>query len=139
MSDLPPSVVSFWRGVDTHDWDLVRQSITDDFVRIGMKDTEADTCRGADAYIRFLQGVIGRFEQHSLESRSGYVSADGKRVTHEAIEVIQPPGSDPITMRFLNVMELDDDGLIKKLDIFWKTPPTMPPSWIEVGIVLGED
>lgn len=139
MEGMPRSVVQFWEGVDSHDWDKVRTAITPDFVRVGMKDSEADTCRGAENYIRFLQGVIGRFERHSLESRSGYVSADGRHVTHEAIEIIQPPGSEPIRMRFLNVMELDANGLIRRLDIFWKTPPTMPPDWIEVGAVLGDD
>ena len=103
-----------------------------------MKDNEADTCRGRDDYLRFVAGVIGRFEQHRLESRAGYVSTDGRRVTHEAIETIQPPGSDPIRMRFVNLMEIGDDGLITKLDIFWKTPPTMPPDWIEVDTILAD-
>jgi hypothetical protein len=41
-------------------------------------------------------------------------------------------------MRFANYLELDDDGRIAKLDIFWKTPPTMPPDWITVDSVIGE-
>jgi hypothetical protein len=33
-------------------------------------------------------------------------------------------------------MELTDDGLISSLDIFWKTPPRLPPEWITVDSVL---
>jgi hypothetical protein len=139
MEDIPAVVRQFWEGIDTHDWDKVAAAISPDFVRIGMKDTEADTCRGKDDYLRFVRGVIGRFEHHRLESRSGFVTDDGRRVFHEAIETVQPPGSEPITMRFLNMMELGADGLICKLDIFWKTPPTMPPDWIEVDTILTTD
>ncbi len=137
MREMPEVVTNFWRGVDTHDWDLVASTLAPDFVRIGMQDNEADTCRGRDDYLRFLAGVIGRFEAHRLESRAGYVSADGRRVTHEATETIQPPGSGPIVMRFANLMEIDDDGLICRLDIYWKTPPTMPPDWITVDTILA--
>jgi hypothetical protein len=138
MPDMPDAVLRFWEGVDTHNWDLVASAITDDFVRIGMTDDEPDTCRGKDAYLRFVSGVIGKFEQHSLKTRTGFTSADGRKVVHEAIETIQPPGQEPLAMRFLNVMELNDDGLITKLDIFWKTPPRMPPSWISVESVLAD-
>jgi hypothetical protein len=139
MSEIPDVVARFWAGVDKHDWDMIASTISPDFVRIGMSDTEADTCRGKDNYVRFAAGVIGRFDHHELESRSGYASADGRRVTHEAIETIQPPGSEPIRMRFINIMEIGDDGLITKLDIFWKTPPVMPPAWIEVATVLADE
>lgn len=138
MSDIPAVVKNFWEGVDTHDWDLVASSLADDFVRIGMQDSDADTCRGKENYLRFLTGVIGRFEFHRLESRRGYASPDGRYVTHEAIETIQPPGGERIRMRFVNLIEIGDDGLIAKLDIFWKTPPTMPPEWIRVDTILDE-
>lgn len=138
MDEIPEAVHQFWKGVATHDWNLIRDSISPDFVRIGMQDNEADTCRGRDDYVTFAQSVIGRFDHHSLETVSAFASADGRHVTHEAIETIQPPGQEPIVMRFANVMELDENGLITKLDIFWKTPPTMPPSWIAVDTVLSE-
>lgn len=138
MAEMPEVVNRFWRAVDAHDWDLIATTLAPDFVRVGMADTEADTCRGKENYLRFVRGVISRFEYHRLESRSGYVSADGRRITHEAIETIQPPGGERLVMRFVNLMELNDDGLISRLDIFWKTPPAMPPEWIKVETILDE-
>jgi hypothetical protein len=39
-------VARFSRGVDEHDWDLIAETITDDFEWHGMYGTEADTCLG---------------------------------------------------------------------------------------------
>jgi hypothetical protein len=39
-------------------------------------------------------------------------------------------------MHFINLMQLNEAGLIEKLDIFWKTPPRMPPSWITPKAIL---
>ena len=50
-----------------------------------------------------------------------------------------PVGEDKVVMRFLNLMELNEHGLITKLDIFWKTPPRMPPGWISVDAVLERE
>ena len=54
----------------------------------------------------------------------------------ECIETIHPPGEGPLVMHFINIMELNDAGLIAKLDIYWKTPPRMPPSWITPKAIL---
>lgn len=134
------TVANFWKGVDSHDWDLVASTLADDFVRIGMRDNEEDTCRGKDAYIAFVSGVIGRTQTHELQSRFTFLSDDGRYAFNEAVEIITyAPGEEPLAMRFANYLELDDDGLIRKLDIFWKTPPSMPPDWITVESVIGDD
>jgi hypothetical protein len=39
-------------------------------------------------------------------------------------------------MHFINIMEIDADGLIAKLDIYWMTPPRMPPAWITPQAIL---
>ena len=47
-------IARFWKGIDSHDWDLVASTLADDFVRIGMRDDEADTCRGKARYLDFV-------------------------------------------------------------------------------------
>jgi SnoaL-like domain len=131
-------IADFWRGIDTHDWELIGSTLADDFVRIGMRNDEADTCRGKENYLQFVEQVIAKMDHHELKSRRTFRSEDGRRVLNEAVETIHPPGEEPLTMYFANVMELNDDGLIAKLDIYWKTPPRMPPSWIAVASVLSE-
>ncbi|MGW9211400.1 nuclear transport factor 2 family protein [Embleya sp. NPDC055664] len=134
------TVANFWKGVDSHDWDLVASTLADDFIRIGMRDNEEDTCRGKDAYIAFVSGVIGRTRAHELRSRFTFLSDDGRYAFNEAVETITyAAGEQPLAMRFANYLELNDDGLIRKLDIFWKTPPTMPPDWITVDSIIGDD
>ncbi|MDJ0342684.1 nuclear transport factor 2 family protein [Streptomyces sp. H10-C2] len=125
------TVAAFWRGIDTHDWGLVAATLADGFVRVGMRGDEDDTVRGREAYVAFVSRVTERMAYHHLESRRTFLSADGRRVLNEAVETIQPTAADERNvMRFANVMELDADGLITRLDIYWKTPVLQPPAWI---------
>jgi hypothetical protein len=133
------TVANFWRGVDTHDWDLVASTLADDFVRVGMRDNEEDTCRGKENYLAFVSGVVGKMAEHELRSRFTFLSEDGRYAFNEAVEIIRPtPQDEPIVMRFANYLELDEAGRIRKLDIFWKTPPVFPPDWITVDAVMTE-
>lgn len=132
------AVTKFWRGVDKHDWNLIESTLADDVVRIGMQDNEADTSRGKESYMKFVKGVIGRFEHHDLVMVSNFRSEDGKIAVSECIETIQPPGEPRLTMRFINILELNEQGLIKKLDIYWKTPPRMPPAWITPEAIVAK-
>ncbi|MDF9815406.1 nuclear transport factor 2 family protein [Streptomyces sp. SPB162] len=128
------TVESFWRGVDTHDWGLVASTLAEDFVRVGMRGDEEDTVRGREAYVAFVSRVTERMAFHRLESRRTFLSADGRRALNEAVETIQPTAADERNvMSFANVMELGEDGLIARLDIYWKTPVLQPPAWIVPG------
>jgi hypothetical protein len=131
-------VDDFWKAVHTHDWELIATTLADDFERIGMHGTEADTCRGKSKYLKFVSGVIGKFDNHTLEQKRTFASEDGKIIVAECIETIWPPGQEKLVMKFINILELNDAGLIKKLDIYWKTPPRMPPEWITPKAVLAE-
>ncbi|MET7297694.1 nuclear transport factor 2 family protein [Embleya sp. NPDC005575] len=134
------TVENFWQGVDTHDWDLVASTLADDFVRVGMRDNAEDTCEGKEAYLRFVSTVTGRMAQHELRSRFTFLSEDGRYAFNEAVESIRPtPTDDLLVMRFANYLELNDEGLIVRLDIFWKTPPYMPPDWITVDATLERE
>ena len=84
----------------------------------------------------FVSRVVGKMEHHDLRTDRIFYSDDGRTAVAETVETIRPPGEPKVVMRFANVMALDDDGLISRLDIFWKAPPRMPPSWITVDRVL---
>jgi hypothetical protein len=136
---MADEVANFWKGIDSHDWDLVASTLADDFVRIGMRDDDADTSRGKETYMNFVSQVVGKMDHHDLRTDRIVYSADGRTAYIETVETIRPPGEGTVVMRFLNLMELNEQGLITKLDIFWKTPPTMPPEWIDVDSVLDRD
>lgn len=138
MTTIDRTVVErFWQGIDTHDWDLVAATLADDFTRIGMRDDDADTARTKADYLAFVAEVTGRMDHHNLELVGTTWSEDGRTAYSECIETIHPPGEDALVMRFMNVMELDGDGLLAKLDIFWKTPPRLPPAWITPEAIKG--
>lgn len=131
-------VVDFWKAIDSHDWELLSTCISDDFVRIGMDPDESDICRGKENYLRFVSGVIGKMQHHTLEMRSLFYSEDRRHAITECLETITTDGEPPLPMFFVNVHDLDEDGLISRLDIYWKTQRRMPPEWIAVETVLKE-
>src|SRR5436309_12225080 len=121
---MTTDVVSrFWTALDQHDWPALEATLAEDFVRIGMRDNDEDTCRGRDNYLRFVTGVIGQFDHHDLKTLRVFYSADGRLAVSETIETISPPGEPKLAMRVTNVHEINEAGLIAKLDIYWKTPP----------------
>ena len=130
-------VANFWKGVDEHDWDLVASTLAADFVRLGIFGAEADTCRGKVDYVRFVSGVIGRMDRHTLKMVSLFLlrrwPSRGRRVHRDHLT-----GEDDLVMRFINILDLNGDGLIARLDIFWKTPPRMPPGWITPDAILDD-
>jgi hypothetical protein len=132
-------IVRFWKGIDTHDWDLVASTLADDFVRVGMRGDEADTSRGKASYLEFVSKVVGKMDHHDNKQRRMFRSADGRIAVVECVETIRPPGEPELVMEFLNVLDLNDEGLISKLDIYWKTPPRMPPTWITPESILSSD
>lgn len=129
-------VASFWRGIDEHDWELVGSTIADDFERYGMYGTEADSCRGKVNYLAFVSGVINRMDHHTLKARKIFWSEDRRQAIAECIETIWADGQDKLVMQFVNVMRINDGGLIDRLDIYWKTPPRLPPWWITPQAIL---
>ncbi len=131
-------VARFWRGIDEHNWDLIASTISDDFERHGMFGTEADTCRGKASYLEFVSKVIGRMDHHDLKARNIFRSEDGRKAVAECIETIRPPGEEALRMHFINILDLDENGLISRLDIFWKTPPRPLPDWILPEVILSD-
>ncbi len=134
MNDADLDVVErFWKAIDTHDWELIETVLAENFVRVGMSGEESDTCVGKDAYMTFVAHVTGKMDHHDLKVKRIFWSADGRTAVAECVESIQPPGDTELNvMTFLNVMEINAEGLIERLDIFWKTPAKMPPSCFTV-------
>ena len=130
------AVKDFWIAVDTHDWDLLASAIADDFVRIGMNGDEADTCRGKTNYLQFVSSVVGKMTYHDLKTKRIFYSEDRRQAIAETVETILPPDGGKFVMDFVNVHELNEEGLITKLDIYWKTQKELPPSWIAVETVM---
>jgi hypothetical protein len=131
-------VADFWRAVDIHDWDLLASTIAEDFVRIGMNADEADTCRGKENYLQFVASVTGKMDHHDLKTTRIFYAEGRRQAIAECVETIKPPGEEPLVMDFVNLHELNEDGLISTLDIYWKTQKRLPPDWIAVESVLTD-
>ena len=128
-------VREFYTALHDHDWERLAATMTDDVVRIGMQDTEADTCRGKARYLEFVQSVIGRFDHHTMKIVQVFYSADGLHASAETIEEIRPPGGEMTTFHCLKAIEINEAGLITSFNLFQKAPAVPPPPWITVAAI----
>jgi hypothetical protein len=133
------TVAEYYEAVHEHDWDKLASTLADDVVRIGiLSDYEDDICAGKDRYLSFVAKVIGSFEYHTMEVNSIFYSEDRRRACAETTETIQAPQGERLTLHCLKTIDLDDQGLIVRINQFRKMSKTATPSSISVGAVLAQ-
>ena len=103
-------VERYLAAVTGHDWDALRDCVTDDVVRVGPFN---DEYRGRDAYVEFLSGLMPVLPDYSMEvSRVTYT--DGVAFAELAENVAGTRTEEAL------VFELEGDR-IARIDIFIKT------------------
>lgn len=139
MNDRRDDVVTeYYASLHAHEWERFAATLSDDVVRVGFRDNEADTCVGRDRYVEYVKSVIGKFENHAMEITTVFYSPDGRSAAAETVESFDAPGVAGITLHCFKKHEIDADGLISRIDQFWKLPPVAPPSWITIEAIEDE-
>jgi len=94
-----------------HDWDALRECLSDDVVRVGPYN---DEYRGRDAYVDFLAGLMPKLPGYSMEvTRVTYVD---RLAFAELAETVAGTRTDEAL-----VFEVTDDDRIARIDVFIKT------------------
>lgn len=94
-----------------HDWDALRDCLTDDVVRVGPYN---DEYRGRDTYVDFLSTLMPTLPSYAMEvSRVTYVEDLAFVELAETVAGVR-------TAEAL-VLELSDDGRIARVEVFIKT------------------
>ena len=133
------TVAEYYEAVHEHDWEKLASTLADGVVRIGiLSDYEDDVCEGKERYLAFVSKVIGSFEYHTMEINGIFYSADRRRACAETTETIQPPQGERLTLHCLKTIDLDEHGLIVRINQFRKMSPIATPSSISVGNVLSD-
>jgi hypothetical protein len=131
-------VADFYTAIDQHDWNTLASTLADNVVRVGMQGNEEDTCRGKERYLQYVDEVIGKFEYHDMKIIRIFYSSDRRLASAETVETLQAPGCERTSLHCLKAIELNDEGLITKFDLFWKTPSVLPPTWITVDAIEAD-
>jgi hypothetical protein len=133
------SVRRFWEAVAARDFATCGQHLADNVLRIGPRQMEDDTIEGRDAYLEFLVRVISAMPSYRNVTHDLTASADGSRVYIQCTEWSSPGSgsAQEVEVPLCMVCDLDDDALITKIDIYWKTPTTSV-DWTLADNVLAD-
>src|SRR3954447_1439540 len=98
-------------ALTAHDWDALRECLTDDVVRVG---PYRDEYRGRDAYVEFLARLMPTLPSYAMEvTRVTYVD---RLVFAELTETVAGVRTEEAL-----VFELAADDRIERIDVFIKT------------------
>jgi len=133
------TIAEYYEAVHTHDWAKLASTLADEVVRVGiLSDYEDDIARGKEPYLEFCKSIISSFEYHTMETKQIFYSEDRRFACAETVETIQQPGSERISLHCLKLHELDEDGLIVKIDQYRKGSPVATPPSISVRAVMSK-
>lgn|GEM_PF-6063457 len=123
MSTERDVVADFCRALADRDWDLLASTLAYDLVRVGPEGTEADTHRGREAYLAYVQSVAGSMDRFDLQVRRIFYAADGRCAVSEYVEVIRFAGQDERVWSVVNLYRLDESTRIAELHVYGKPSP----------------
>jgi hypothetical protein len=119
-----------------HDWVAMGACVSKSVQRTG---PFRDVYRGRDAYVEFLAGLMPTLPGYRMDVARVTYTSDGRRAFAELSETVEMDGLPTRTPEAL-VFELDDDGLIERIDIYIQTPERLAQEAAqEAGRESGRD
>src|SRR3954464_2482860 len=117
-------VQRYIKALGNKDWTAFADTLAEDgFERIG---PFADLVTSKNAYVEFLDRVVTPLADYSLMPTRLIPSADGKVVLAETTESFLIDGT-PTAFPEALVFDLDDAGLIRRVQVFMMRPGEAPP------------
>ena len=104
----------YLEAITSHDWDALRECITEDLVRIG---PYLDRYEGRDAYVAFIAGTMPKLRGYQMDVKRVTYAGDSLAFAElsETVEGIRTPEA--------LVFELDGDGRIARIEVFIQSAP----------------
>lgn len=110
----------FLDAMVTHQWAAMGECVSKNVERTG---PFRDVYSGRDKYVEFLSGLMPTLAGYRMDVDRVTYTPDGKRAFAELSETVEMDGVPTRTPEAL-VFELNDDGLIERIDIYIQTPET---------------
>lgn len=132
-------VARFWEAVAARDFEACEATMAPDIVRIGPRaGDEADVSRGRNAYGDFIRSVIGQIPSYRNVTHELVSSPDGQRVYIHCTEWSAPQSgsAQEVEVPLVMICTVNDQHLIAKIDIFWKTPD-FPLDWTKAEVIAS--
>ena len=114
---MPDVVERYLDAIASHDWDVVRDCVAEDIVRVG---PYGDRYAGHDDYLAFIAEMMPKLVGYVMKiDRETYVSEALAFV--ELTETVEFDGK-PVRTPEVLVFQLDGDRRIARVEVFIQTP-----------------
>jgi ketosteroid isomerase-like protein len=114
---MPDVVERYLHAIASHDWDVVRECVADDIVRVG---PYGDRYAGRDDYLAFISDTMPKLKGYEMTVDRVTYATDALAFA-ELSETVELDGKPMRTPEVL-VFALDADGLIARVEVFIQTP-----------------
>ncbi|HEX6311362.1 MAG TPA: nuclear transport factor 2 family protein [Acidimicrobiia bacterium] len=111
-------VEQYLAAIVGHDWDGLRECVTDDVVRVG---PYGDRYEGRDAYVAFLAATMPSLRGYEMVVDRVTYTGEG-RAFAELSETVEIDGR-PVRTPEVLVFDLAPDGRITHVEIYIQTAP----------------
>ncbi len=116
MGTTPPVIETYFRAVNTRDWDAMATALAEDVV---LRPVGVPPVRGRDAALAYYPDVLAKFEQaHDEVVR---VAVAGDVVTVEIVFTGRTHDGAPVSFDAVDVFDLDAEGRIHRLSLWYDT------------------
>jgi hypothetical protein len=114
----------FLRSLPARDWAAIATTMTPDVRRHGIEDNpDVDAVQGRDAYIDWLAKFADPLHEYGWTIHRVLFDADtGTATVMCSTHYLVRPDDVPFGYRLAMVFDFDPSGLIKTVDLYWKTP-----------------
>jgi hypothetical protein len=110
------------------DWDRFAGMLAEDVHREGAEGAETDSVDTREAYLSWAKNLIDPLYEYSWVVHRVAYSQTGDVAWVEATSQYRVNESDkPFGYRLAMVLEINGDGLIQQVSLYWKTPQQRLP------------
>ena len=110
----------YLEGIINRDWSLVRPTLSTNVYREGY-DGPGDSSEGVDDYMRFLERSMTPLVGFGYDVHRFVTFADDTIALVEVDSRYEEDG-ETFGYRMALVWHVDDEDLIDRIDVYWKTP-----------------
>lgn len=118
----------FMDALAARDWPRLSSTMAQDIRRIGVEGSDIDGAVGREPYMQWLRGFADPLFQYGWTVHRIICSSDDRTAVIDATtEYLLTASSEPFGYRLVMILDFNEQGLVARNDLYWKTPQKRVP------------
>jgi len=128
-------VQTYWEAAGNRDYQAGKQVMAENVFRVGPFNSPVDQVKGREAYTAYIRTVQEKMTSYRNETHDILASRDGSRVYLQCTEWPALEGNE-FEFPLCIIFDINEEFLISRIDIYWKTPPDSTCDWVRAEFNL---